>query len=206
MQKRVRSFATASWTHGLGHIAGVPAPENRSPNDGFQSATDVVNRRRSTTKSLERLRDRCRRNRRRRPLEWQLLTTSTSRTRPEADPGRRSFGCRKADDRLSDKHRKACRTASDAGYCFMTRGGPTRTALTVSLTSTRSAMVTKGRLGLRTLIRRARWRSVLDRERVHPVNVPFTDAVRVVSRWGYGAKDLVAAMQPTEKRPVPLAR
>ena len=47
---------------------------------------------------------------------------------------------------------------------------------------------------------------MLDRERVHPVNVPFTDAVRVVSRWGYGAKDLVAAMQPMEKRPVPLAR
>ena len=35
---------------------------------------------------------------------------------------------------------------------------------------------------------------VLDRQRVHPVDVPFTDAVRVVSRWGSGAKDLVAAM------------
>jgi uncharacterized membrane protein len=36
---------------------------------------------------------------------------------------------------------------------------------------------------------------VLDRHRVHPVDVPFTDAVRVVSRWGSGAKDLVAAME-----------
>jgi uncharacterized membrane protein len=37
---------------------------------------------------------------------------------------------------------------------------------------------------------------ILDRNRVHPVNVPFTDAVKVVSRWGSGAKDLVAAMEP----------
>lgn len=36
---------------------------------------------------------------------------------------------------------------------------------------------------------------VLDPHRVHPVNVPFTDAVKVVSRWGSGAKDLVAAME-----------
>ena len=36
---------------------------------------------------------------------------------------------------------------------------------------------------------------VLDRQRVHPLDVPFTDAVRVVSRWGSGAKDLVAAME-----------
>jgi uncharacterized membrane protein len=35
---------------------------------------------------------------------------------------------------------------------------------------------------------------VLDRARVHPLDVPFTDAVKVVSRWGSGAKDLVAAM------------
>ena len=38
---------------------------------------------------------------------------------------------------------------------------------------------------------------VLDRQRVHPVDVPFTDAVKVVSRWGSGAKDLVAAMKTT---------
>ena len=36
---------------------------------------------------------------------------------------------------------------------------------------------------------------VLERQRVHPVNVPFTDAIRVVSRWGSGAKGLVAAME-----------
>lgn len=36
---------------------------------------------------------------------------------------------------------------------------------------------------------------VLDRQRVHPLDVPFTDAVKVVSRWGSGAKDLVAAMK-----------
>ena len=36
---------------------------------------------------------------------------------------------------------------------------------------------------------------ILDRQRVHPVDVPFTDAVKVVSRWGSGAKDLVAAME-----------
>jgi len=39
---------------------------------------------------------------------------------------------------------------------------------------------------------------VLARQRVHPVDVPFTDAVRVISRWGSGAKNLVAAM---ERRP-----
>lgn len=36
---------------------------------------------------------------------------------------------------------------------------------------------------------------VLAHERVHPVDVPFTDAVKVVSRWGSGAKALVAAME-----------
>jgi len=36
---------------------------------------------------------------------------------------------------------------------------------------------------------------VLDRQRVHPVDVPFTDAVKVVTRWGSGAKGLVAAME-----------
>ena len=36
---------------------------------------------------------------------------------------------------------------------------------------------------------------ILDRKRVHPLNVPFTEALKVVSRWGSGAKDLVAAME-----------
>ena len=39
---------------------------------------------------------------------------------------------------------------------------------------------------------------VLDRQRVHPVDVPFTDAIRVISRWGSGAKDMVAAMERRE--------
>ena len=39
---------------------------------------------------------------------------------------------------------------------------------------------------------------VLARQRVHPVDVPFTDALRVISRWGSGAKDLVAAMERRE--------
>ena len=36
------------------------------------------------------------------------------------------------------------------------------------------------------------------RQRVHPVDVPFTDAIRVISRWGSGAKNLVAAMERGE--------
>jgi uncharacterized membrane protein len=36
---------------------------------------------------------------------------------------------------------------------------------------------------------------VLGRDRVHPLDIPFTQAIQTVSRWGSGAKDLVAAMQ-----------
>ncbi|MNR04807.1 hypothetical protein D3C85_1207980 [compost metagenome] len=36
---------------------------------------------------------------------------------------------------------------------------------------------------------------VLDGARVHPVDVPFTEALKTVSRWGSGAKELVAAME-----------
>jgi uncharacterized membrane protein len=36
---------------------------------------------------------------------------------------------------------------------------------------------------------------VLSRERVHPLDVPFTQAIQTISRWGSGAKELVAAMQ-----------
>jgi uncharacterized membrane protein len=35
---------------------------------------------------------------------------------------------------------------------------------------------------------------ILSRERVHPLNVPFTQAVQAVSRWESGSKELVAAM------------
>ena len=36
---------------------------------------------------------------------------------------------------------------------------------------------------------------VLEPKRVHPLNVPFTQALQVISRWGSGAKDLVAVME-----------
>jgi uncharacterized membrane protein len=37
---------------------------------------------------------------------------------------------------------------------------------------------------------------VLSPERVHPLDVPFTQAIKAVSRWGSGSRDLVAAMRP----------
>src|SRR5262249_40581015 len=36
---------------------------------------------------------------------------------------------------------------------------------------------------------------ILTPERVHPVDVPFTHAIRALSRWGSGSKELVAAMK-----------
>ena len=36
---------------------------------------------------------------------------------------------------------------------------------------------------------------ILSPDRVHPVDVPFTRAIKVVSHWGSGSKDLVAAME-----------
>lgn len=36
---------------------------------------------------------------------------------------------------------------------------------------------------------------VLVADRVHPINVPFTQAVRAISEWGSGSKELVAAME-----------
>jgi hypothetical protein len=36
---------------------------------------------------------------------------------------------------------------------------------------------------------------VIPRERVHALNVPFTSAIQVVSKWGSGSKALVAAMK-----------
>jgi len=41
---------------------------------------------------------------------------------------------------------------------------------------------------------------VLRRERVHILDVPFTQAIGAVSRWGSGSKDLVAAMRVTSRR------
>jgi uncharacterized membrane protein len=39
--------------------------------------------------------------------------------------------------------------------------------------------------------------NILDRKRVHPLEIPFTQAIKSVSRWGSGSKDLVAAMKKT---------
>ena len=36
---------------------------------------------------------------------------------------------------------------------------------------------------------------ILQRERVHILDIPFTQAIRSVSRWGSGSKELVAAMR-----------
>jgi uncharacterized membrane protein len=43
---------------------------------------------------------------------------------------------------------------------------------------------------------------VLGPERVHPLDVPFTHAMRVVTRWGSGCKDLVAAMEAAHRAAV----
>lgn len=40
---------------------------------------------------------------------------------------------------------------------------------------------------------------ILEKKRVHPLDVQFTDALRVVSRWGSGSKDLVAAYERSRK-------
>jgi uncharacterized membrane protein len=37
---------------------------------------------------------------------------------------------------------------------------------------------------------------IIDRARVHPVDVPITTAFKCVTRWGTGAGELLAAMQP----------
>lgn len=44
---------------------------------------------------------------------------------------------------------------------------------------------------------------ILARERVHPIDVPFTQAIRTVSQWGSGSKHLVAAMAKHAKAPAP---
>lgn len=40
---------------------------------------------------------------------------------------------------------------------------------------------------------------ILSRERVHALDIPFTQAISSISRWGSGSKDLVAAMTKTEQ-------
>src|SRR4029453_9895666 len=38
---------------------------------------------------------------------------------------------------------------------------------------------------------------VLGPERVHPLNVPFTVAIKSISRWGAGCRDLVGTLRPS---------
>ena len=40
---------------------------------------------------------------------------------------------------------------------------------------------------------------ILDRKRVHPLDVPFTDALRTISKWGSGSKELVATMNKAKQ-------
>lgn len=44
---------------------------------------------------------------------------------------------------------------------------------------------------------------ILPPERVHPVDVPFTTAISVFSKWGSGAGEFVRAMQAAKTSPVP---
>jgi uncharacterized membrane protein len=39
---------------------------------------------------------------------------------------------------------------------------------------------------------------ILTPDRVHPLNIPLIHAIQVVSRWGSGSKNLVAAMETTK--------
>jgi uncharacterized membrane protein len=36
---------------------------------------------------------------------------------------------------------------------------------------------------------------ILENSRVHPIDVPFTKALTVISRWGQGSKELLAAKE-----------
>lgn len=40
---------------------------------------------------------------------------------------------------------------------------------------------------------------ILSHDRVHPLDIAFTQAMKTVSRWGSGCKDLVAAMERTKQ-------
>ena len=41
---------------------------------------------------------------------------------------------------------------------------------------------------------------ILSRDRVHPLDIPFTQAIKSVSRWGAGSKELIAAMKTEHPR------
>jgi hypothetical protein len=38
---------------------------------------------------------------------------------------------------------------------------------------------------------------ILEHKRVHALDIPFTQAIKTISRWGTGSKELVAAMKRT---------
>jgi uncharacterized membrane protein len=40
---------------------------------------------------------------------------------------------------------------------------------------------------------------ILSADRVHALDIPFTQAVKVISRWGSGSKQLVGAMEPPRR-------
>jgi uncharacterized membrane protein len=40
---------------------------------------------------------------------------------------------------------------------------------------------------------------ILTRDRVHPLDIPFTKAIKVIYRWGSGSRDLVAAMDKVSR-------
>jgi uncharacterized membrane protein len=46
---------------------------------------------------------------------------------------------------------------------------------------------------------------VLSHERVHLLDITFTQAMKTVSRWGSGSKDLVAAMESTKPGGAPIS-
>lgn len=43
---------------------------------------------------------------------------------------------------------------------------------------------------------------ILAKDRVHAIDVPFTQAVKVISQWGAGASELLAAMRRAERNSV----
>jgi uncharacterized membrane protein len=45
---------------------------------------------------------------------------------------------------------------------------------------------------------------IIANERVHPVDVPFTQAVSVISKWGAGSRELLAGMQRAAAKPTPV--
>jgi hypothetical protein len=47
---------------------------------------------------------------------------------------------------------------------------------------------------------------ILPRARVHPVDVPFSTALKVFSKWGTGAGEFVRAMRPTSIPPIARSR